>query len=341
MKSSSFLLLIVLAFTHTTNAKLFALNDTETEHVFRLVEVDPTSGNRVAVGKADVPYVPWTTDIDHENGILYLLGQKAVDLGAGNLTLVGVSLTTGGVVSTTSIPEPLESFGLLTASVAFAAEMNLIILSFTTAAKVHLVGTIDPKTSAWKVVTSIDNSSTIKDVGGAGDGAYVPGIGEFIWQLAVNNTITQFAFNFKTGRLRNATSAQFTNFVYNPKDKMLYGHGIIAGPVQPNGKQYWMRTLEKMDPASLVVEQVKVLQELSVDAGGAIALDTENQILYWQSMLYKDAVAGSKMPVYIASVSLAKWWHGVKVAISEDAICVNWESSLGGNTTCLATLNFA
>lgn len=312
MNSLPLLLCLVNLLASAANAKLFALNDTETPHVFKLVEVDPGTGKRVVVGKpgadTDFPYVPWTTSVDRDNGVLYVLGQKNADLPAGNLTLLGVSLTTGMIVSTTPIPVEMDSYGLLASSVAYAAELNLVILSFTTSEKAHLLGTIDPATpGSWNVVTSIDNPTAIGDVGGSGDGVYVPGQGEYIWQLAVNHVITQFAYNFKTATLRNATSPQFTDFLFNPKDAMLYGHGVIAGPKQPGtGVQYWMRTLEKMDPATLLVSQVKVLDELSVDAGGAICLDPENQILYWQSMLYKDAVAGGKMPVFIASVALDK-----------------------------------
>ena len=56
-------------------------------------------------------------------------------------------------------------------------------------------------------------------------------------------------YNFKTGIMRNASSPQFTDFVYNPTDGMVWGHGVAVGPK----KTYFVRTLRKMDPSTLKV----------------------------------------------------------------------------------------
>jgi hypothetical protein len=44
----------------------------------------------------------------------------------------------------------------------------------------------------------------------------------------------------------------FEDFVHNTRDGMVWGHGITPGP----NKTYYVRTLCKMDPATLKVELV-------------------------------------------------------------------------------------
>jgi hypothetical protein len=42
-------------------------------------------------------------------------------------------------------------------------------------------------------------------------------------------------------------------FVHNPRDGMVWGHGVTAGP----NATYFVRTLLKMDPSTLKVELVQ------------------------------------------------------------------------------------
>ena len=58
------------------------------------------------------------------------------------------------------------------------------------------------------------------------------------------------------GGLKNFTTAQFTDMVYNPKDGMIWGHGVTT-----QGK-YYVRELSKMDPVTLAVTTVKILKTL-------------------------------------------------------------------------------
>lgn len=138
--------------------------------------------------------------------------------------------------------------------------------------------------------------------------------------------------------MRNSTSAQFTNFVYNPKDGMVYGHGVTPGP---KGK-YWVRTLLKMDPATLKVELLDSgLAVLTTDDGENLTLDEENQVLIWATDLYKDTVqhhGEGPCPVHLARLSLAD----PSVVNTSIVLCPSWQCpECNFNTTCPATLNYA
>ena len=164
---------------------------------------------------------------------------------------------------------------------------------------------------------------------------YIPVQQTFICQLGVNHAITQFAFDFKTGTLRNATSAQITDFVFNANDGMVWGHGVTPGP---NGT-YWTRTVEKMDPATLKVERVRVLGTLAIDVGmvNRVAFDMEAQVMFWATTLFKDVKVNVK-PVHLAQVSIS---GGNASLISTSTIlCPAYVCPECGISTCPATLNF-
>ena len=123
--------------------------------------------------------------------------------------------------------------------------------------------------------------------------------GKVFFQLGVNKVFTQFVYDFTGGGLKNFTTAQFTDMVYNPTDGMIWGHGITV-----QGK-YFVRELSKMNPVTLEVSTVKVLKTLSVDGAALVALDVEKQSMYWISTLFKDAPTPQHMPFYLVQVSLA------------------------------------
>ena len=271
---------------------------------FSLVTIDLEHGTRTNVSGAEVKFTPGQSTIDHTNSVLYFIAQPKADLNqAWNLTVVGVSLKSGAVVSSTAaIPgaDTVRASGeIWTAGIAYASDLGVLVLSISTAANSHVVGTMHPATGKWTVVATVDKPTRFP-IGNVQPCSmvYVPGQQSYIFQLGVNHVITQFAYDFKTGTLRNATSPQFTSmfiavparpwfgvmhrvliiaralvmlpvvldFVYNPKDGMVWGHGVTPGP---NGV-YFVRTLRKMDPSTLKVELVPSgLKVMTVDNGGA------------------------------------------------------------------------
>lgn len=68
---------------------------------------------------------------------------------------------------------------------------------------------------------------------------------------------------------------------------MIWGHGITV-----KGTKY-VRELSKMDPSTLEVQTIKVLDTLAVDAGNFVTLDVESQTMYWISSLFKDEPGGN------------------------------------------------
>ena len=180
-------------------------------------------------------------------------------------------------------------------------------------------------------MASVDHSFTIGDVNPSSR-VYVPGQQTFIWQLGVSHAITQFAYDFKTGLLRNASSPQMTAFVFNSKDGMVWGHGVAPDPV--NGT-YWTRTLEKLDPATLKVELVAALPSLTTDALSKIALDVDKQMMFWPTALFKDAGKPSA-PIYLAQVSIAN----ASIVSLTGPLCPASSCPECGPSTCPMSLDF-
>ena len=327
----------------SSSAKLFALNDVPSgmPGSFRLVTIDLGDGTRVPVSQtgAEINYTPGSSTIDRDHSVLYFIGQPQPNLnGPWNLTVVGVSLETGAVISTANIPgaDSIRSSGeIWTAGIAYASDLGKLVLSISTAANSHLVGTVHPSTGDWNLLATVDHPSSVGTVQ-PGSETYIPGKQTYLFQLGVNHVITQFAYDFKTGVLRNATSPQFSDFVYNPHDGMVWGHGVAIGP----NKTYFVRTLAKMDSATLKFEPVHSgLEVLTVENAGP-AFDEDRQIMYWMTDLFKDMAktqGAGPFPVHLAQLSLI---NPAVVNVSV-VLCASYECpECNYNTSCPGTLNF-
>ena len=300
-------LLQLLLLASSSASKLFAVESVRTG-AWRLVTIDLGTGTRTVVSKtgAEIPYNPGASATDRNHSVLYFIGQPQLTVAApsSNLTLVGVSLHTGAVTSAVNIPgaaPTAASDEVNVAGLAYASDLDKVVLSISTVANSHLVGTLHPTTGEWTVLATVDLPAS---VGGVlpESATWVPGEQTYLFQLGVSHVITQFAYDFKTGTLRNASSAQFTDFVFNPHDGMVWGHGVKPGPKGV----YWVRTLAKMNSTTLQVEPVESgLGVLTTDSGGP-AFDEDEQIMYWMTSLYKDIPCQAYgCTVHLAQLSLA------------------------------------
>jgi hypothetical protein len=279
------------------------------------------NGTRTPVNATaeNIKFIPGSSTIDGDHGILYVIGTTVFT--GPNTTLVGVSLKTGSVVSSVAIPIIGPGYEVFAADLVYASDLGEVILLVTTSTKQQVLGTIHPTTGKWNVITTV-SSPEMSKVDQASM-VYVPGKQICVFQLGVNRVLTHFAYNFKIGALKNATSAQFSNFVYNPTDGMIWGHGITM-----NGK-YYVRELSKLDPSTLKVETVKVLNSLAVDGGDLATIDVEKQTMYWVSSLYKDE-PNPGPPFYLVQVSLAN-----ASVVSQSLVCRLWNYPWSpGNCPC-------
>ena len=252
-----------------------------------------------------IPWTPGSSTVDHDHGILYFIGSTSYY--GQNTTLVGVSLKTGAVVSSAAIPFSGPTFELFAADLVYASDLGEVLLLVTqrvTATNLkQILGTIHPATGEWKTLTTVSAADVTKV--DQQHMAYVPGKQICIFQLGVDKVLTQFAYDFKGGggNLKNATTAQFTDMVYNPRDGMIWGHGVTTTAGKGN-KQYYVRELSKLNPSTLVVTTVKTLKTLATDGGALATLDVDSQTMYWISALFTDDGSGANGPFYLVGVSL-------------------------------------
>jgi len=125
---------------------------------FRLVTINVTDGTRTPVSQTgvEIQYTPGRSTVDRNHSVLYFIGQRKpcwqTNPPVCNLTLVGISLVTGAMVSNATIPgaDALRVHGeIWTAGIAYAEDLDKLVLSISgpqTSATSHIVGTMDPTT---------------------------------------------------------------------------------------------------------------------------------------------------------------------------------------------------
>ena len=313
-------------------SKLYTLNQTETTGSFRLMTI-PADGVPVPVSGAEIGFWPGSSTIDRDNGVLYFIGSTKPAFHMGNISLVGVSLTTGAVVSNAAIPVvPSTGPGradLFEAAIEYASDLKAIVVlitDFTDSINSHVLGTIHPTTGEWSVIRAVSNPASASTQPAAA--VYIPEKQIFIFQLGVNRILTLFAYNFKTVALVNTTGPQFTDFVFNPILGHVWGHGVTVKG------SYIVRVLSKMDPSTLTVEVVKVLDSLAVDGGNLVTLDVEEQTMYWITSLSKDNNSSKPLPFYLVGVALDN-----ATIVSQSLQCPSWAYAQDTPSKCPATLD--
>eukprot|EP01046_Picozoa_sp_COSAG06_P043535 COSAG06_NODE_5717_length_3308_cov_1.817700_2_plen_413_part_00 len=158
------------------DGSLFALDDVpgsapSSSGSFRLVTINLTDGTRTPVSRTgvEIQYTPGRSTIDRNHSVLYYIGQlKHGVFTSCNLTLVGISLVTGAMVSNATIPgaDALRSDGQIwTAGIAYAEDLDKLVLSISTSAHSHIVGTMHPTTGAWETLATIPGANALRAIG--------------------------------------------------------------------------------------------------------------------------------------------------------------------------------
>lgn len=312
-------LAVVLACSFTLSAadQLFALNQTggygdSGVHVTELQDNGTLTDVSSFVLKGQVPH---STALDKDNGVYYVITFNATDP-SFKPQLVGMSLKTGEVVSSVTLPFAGEPGGLGQA-MSWANDLGLMAIAGQDAAGDHLVGTLHPTTGAWKQVAKVSSEDgNVNPV----SRVYIPGSsskagGEFIIQVSVNGVITNIAVNMGSGQVRKASGGAISAMVYNPKDGMVYGLGMVASP-PPRG---FNRTVVKMVPATLAVSTVAQVADYGIDGGSLSTLDVKTQSLYWIGMK-QPYVPNTGMGFYLVKTSIL---DGTSSA-SKAQLCSDW-----------------
>jgi hypothetical protein len=215
--------------------------------------------------------------LDNVNGIYYFVG---FDPSSPTPRLIGLSLSTGAVVSSVTLPFVEEAFVGVGQLLAWASDLGLAVMTGQTADQTHLIGTVNATSGAWTQVASISRADD--DVLG-GSAAYIPGEQTFIFNLGAQNgtVIDNFAVDLKTGSVRNGTNTQMGNLEsmsYNAADGKVYGLGLhIDGNA-------WNRSIAVMDPATLEITEIGQVPGFGIESGGIGTVDVAGNSLWWIGM---------------------------------------------------------
>ena len=199
MRCAVLALLGLLAFSFVAaEATLYALNHTggtpglptpSSPGSFRLLAIRD-DGTSSPVGTDTIPWTPGLTTVDHDRGILYFVGSTGYY--GPNTTLVGVSLTTGAVVSSAAIPFSGPAFELFAADLVFASDLGEVVLLVTATNLTQVLGTLHPATGEWTTITTVFAPDIVQV--DQQRMAYAPGKQICVFQLGVNRVLTQFAY---------------------------------------------------------------------------------------------------------------------------------------------------
>lgn len=232
--------------------------------------IDPVNGTFTQIGGALLgqPLVLVST-LDPTNRTYYYVDTSSHPI--ANLT--GLSLATGAVVSSVPLPVVIKdatTYGGMV--IAYAANLDeSVIVAGDLEDNTHVVGLLNPRTGAWRVVASISPQDESDETG---SGVYIPSLQLFVFDLIVytpHGWRTNFAVNMTSGAFVNRTNpvsqgSQIQQRLLNPQDNQLYGIGEVD-PDDDHPGAPWNRTVERMDPLTLEVSVVGDVPE-----GWAVAL---------------------------------------------------------------------
>lgn len=212
--------------------------------------------------------------IDQANGIFYSI---LFQLSTSKPFLVGVSLSSGKIVSSVSLPFTEEGF-IGVGQWLTLSSPDLIIVGGQDAAQNHILGSISPTKGNYKQIAKLNAS--LLDVLGGCHAAYSPVTDSVYIQLGTQNpaAINVYEINVRSGSVRQSNETDTANIdtlSYDPTSKMIYGLGIqvAGGSLQ--------RTIVSMDPATLRITTVGKVNVETIESGGIAALDSKGKTLYW------------------------------------------------------------
>jgi len=231
--------------------------------------------------------------LDAAGGVYYF-----VEYSGGSPALVGLSLSTGAVLSQVALPFVEESFVGVGQLLAWAPDLGLAVLTGQTADGTHLVGTVNASSGAWTPIANVTRSDD--DVLGAA-AVYIPATSDFIFNLGVSNgtEIANVAVNLVTGAVRfgdNTQAGNLESMSLNTRDGKVYGLSLhIVG-------QGFNRSISVMDPATLAIREIGIVAGYGIESGGIGTVDAAAQTLFWIGMA---APYVPNSPLFLVQVRLA------------------------------------
>ena len=215
-----------------------------------------------------------SSTIDQTNGIFYSI---LFQLSSSKPFLVGVSLTSGKIVS--SVPVPFVESGFIGVGqwLTFAGP-DRVIVGGQDATQSHIMGVISPTKGGYQQFAKLN--ATLLDVLGGCHAAYSPATDSVYIQLGTQTppAINVYEVNVRTGAVRQTNETDTANIdtlSFDPVTKLIFGLGIqvVGGNLQ--------RTIVSMDPTTLRITTVGKVNVETIESGGIAALDSKGKVLYW------------------------------------------------------------
>lgn len=212
--------------------------------------------------------------IDVAGAVFYAI---LYDLKTSAPMLVGLSLSTGAVVS--SVAVPFAEMGFIGVGQYLAFVGPRVIVGGQSAAQTHLLGTIDPVKGGYKQFAELN--ATLLDVLGGAHAAYVKSSDEVLIQLGMQGppaSIQVFAVNVTTGKFRVTDETDTKNCVtlsYDSVHDRVVGLGIevVGGKLQ--------RIISELNPATLAITTLGKTSAEVIESGGISAYNSKTNGLYW------------------------------------------------------------
>lgn len=234
--------------------------------------------------------------LDASAGIWYSI---FLDEKIDSISLLGISLQTGGIVSNVSLPfDPAHGIG---AGQLLAWELGatslvaggLLDRQHPTS---HVVGRLEPVNGTWTELVRI-NTSFMPPLASTQAAALIPGVPLLVFELGDFTTPNIVQLNLATGALSHykGDDANILSLSYDPVSQKVYG---IATVLQNSS---YIACLVVLDPQALTVSVVGLLNEFFGMDTGVATLDPVARALVWLGMKRDDPDG----PMYLIYTALA------------------------------------
>lgn len=297
-----FSLLSILA---GANSQLFGVGGDLLYGVMQLYQYNSESGDQIALGPPrNLESHSGTACIDPKTGIYYFLAWLYGEAPA----VYGVVAKTGKLVSTLELPfteDPSKFIGVGIA-MAWAADLDLIVITGQNEDQSHPTGTLNPKDGTFTLISTLDS---IGDNQEAISAAYVPDKQIFVVSIGTNTLMT-YSLDMKTKKWAKFTDTNDQNIgamVFNQIDGLIYGLGF-----QSSGSKF-NRTLVTLDASTMKIDIVGVIKGFAMQAEGTLALNLTSQTIFWVG-----SSSDSQNQFFILQTALK---DATMVSVSQNVLC--------------------